>query len=214
VRLLMYFLLTTLLFADPVASVTSLAGGARLFTKGEIAPKNVTANANLAVGQTLKTRLESEANVKFIDNTKVIVGENSALEIVDLKKLSISGKKVLFKIAKQSDVKGLVITTPTAIIGVRGTTFMVSSDGNNSQMIYLKEGEIIVKSPKGEFKNYLADIQQEFEQFKAQQEKEFAQYTAEFSMKGATAISITGNEVHYALYTKEIDNEFKAFERF
>lgn len=213
-RFLVYLVVTTLMYADPVGSVISLSGKARLFTKGEIAPKNAAANSSLSIGQTLTTRLASEAGVKFIDATKVIVGANSALEILDIKKLAVSGEKVLFKIAKQSDAKGLIITTPTAIIGVRGTTFMVSSDGNNSQMIYLKEGEIVITSPQGEFKNYMEETQKEFEQFKAQSEKEFAQYVAEISIKGTTAITITGNEVRQVPYTQAIDDEFKAFERF
>ena len=207
-------LCSTLLCANtPAAKITSLTGEARIFTKGEIAPKNAALNGTLKVKQTLKTRLNSEAGITFKDSTKVLVGPNSSLEVLDIKKLSVEGEKVLFKITKQSDLKGLVITTPTAIIGVKGTMFMINSDGKN-QTIYLKEGEIEVKSPQGLFKNYLTSIEDEFNAYKADMEKEFAVYVEEFTMKGMTAISISGNEVHAKPYTKEIDAEFEAFKRF
>ncbi len=199
--------------AAPSANIATLSGEARIFTKGEIAPKNASVSTPLNVGQTLKTRLKTEAGVTFSDSTKIVVGANSSLEISDVKKLAVNGEKVLFKITKQSDLKGLVITTPTAIIGVRGTQFMIAKDGKN-QTIFLKEGEITVKSPDGLFKNYLTSIEDEFNAYKEELEKEFAVYVEEFTMKGTTGITISGNEVHSKPYTKEIDAEFEAFKRF
>lgn len=209
-KILMFLLLSlNALYAVSVGTVVSLKGEARIFTKGVIAPKNVIEGMELEVGQTLKTRLSSEAKIKFLDNTKVIVASNSALEILDYKKFAVTGEKVLFKVAKQKDLKGLSIVTQSAIIGIRGTTFMISSD-EKSQSVFLQEGEINVKPPKGEFKSYLNDQESDFNVYKAQMEAEFAKYVADITMKGGSAITIDGNEVHRALMTKEIEAELEA----
>lgn len=211
--LLFLLLLLNMLYAVSVGTVVSLKGDARVFTKGVIAPKNAVQGMSLEVGQTLKTRLNSEANIKFLDNTKVIVGANSSLEILELKKLGVAGEKVLFKVAKQKDIKGLSIVTQSAVIGIRGTTFMISSDGK-AQAIYLQEGEINVKPPSGTFKSYLKSDEDDFNQYKEQLEKEFAKYVDDITMKGATAVSIDGNEVHQLVMTKEIEAELEALKRF
>ena len=191
-----------------VGTVTSLKGGARIFTKGVVSVQDATSSSKLDVGQTIKTRLNSEVGVMFIDKTKVLVGPNSFLEILDVKKLSIGGTKVLFKVSRQSDFKGLTIVTPTAIIGVRGTTFLVHSEGKNTS-IFLKEGEISVASPEGRFKNYLASTEQEFQEYKEGLQKEYEQYIAEFTMKAGMAVSIHGDEVRSEEFSEAIKAELE-----
>jgi len=202
-----------ILYAASAGIVVSLKGDARIFTKGVVVPKNVVEGMSLEVGQTLKTRLSGEANIKLLDNTKVIVASNSSLEILELKKLAVGGEKVLFKVAKQNDVKGLSVVTQSAIIGIRGTTFMISSD-EKAQAIYLQEGEINVKPPVGTFKSYLKSDEEEFNQYKEQLEKEFAKYVEDITMKGGSAVSIDGNEVRQLTMSKEIEVEFEAFKKF
>ena len=213
-KVLLFLLLSlNMLYAVSVGTVVSLNGAARVFTKGVVAPKNAVQGMSIEVGQTLKTRLNSEVKIKFLDNTNVIVGSNSSIEILELKKLGVSGEKVLFKVAKQNDIKGLTIVTQSAVIGIRGTTFMISSDGK-AQAIYLQEGEINVKPPTGTFKSYLKSDEDDFNQYKEQLEKEFSKYVEDITMKGATAVSIDGNEVHQLVMTKEIEAELEALKRF
>ncbi|MEF3192294.1 MAG: FecR family protein [Campylobacterales bacterium] len=214
------FVLALSLFAAPVGTLVSLTGGARLFTKGVVAPTTAEAGMALQVGQTLKTRLASKANVKLTDNTKIIVGPNSALELIEEKKIAATGPKILFKVSKQTDTKGLTITTPSAIIGVRGTTFLVSSEGDH-QTIYLKEGELSIKPWKGQFKSYLESMQaefaeyaKEFDEYKANIMKEYAHYVDEVTMKGGMAISIDGNNVRATKITPEIEAAFQELEKF
>jgi hypothetical protein len=197
-----------LLGGTSVGTVTSLKGGARIFTKGIVSVQDATSSSNLDIGQTIKTRLNGEVGIRFVDQTKILVGPNSFLEILDLKKLSIGGSKVLFKISKQSDLKGLSIVTPTAIIGVKGTTFLVHTEGKNAS-IFLKEGEISVASPEGKFKSYLTSTEEEFREYKEGLQKEYEQYIAEFTMKAGMAISIHGDEVRSEEFSEAIKAEFE-----
>lgn len=215
------FLLPLLAWAEPAGQIVTMQGGARLFTKGVVAPVTAKAGDSLAVGQTLKTRLESQADLRLTDGTKVIVGPNSAIEFIEAKKVAATGPKVLFKVTKQTDIKGLTITTPSAIIGVRGTTFLIATDTSGKEVIYLKEGMLAVHSPKGEFKSYLGSIQEEldtykkeFDEYKKQIEQEHVQYVQEVTMQGGIAISIDGGEVRATPITETIQKEFEALEKF
>jgi len=76
-------------------------------------------------------------------------------------------------------MQGINIKTKSAVIGVKGTTFLVDVRGKNI-IVFLKEGELDIKSIKGQFKRYQKKQMSEFKAYKQKQQEEFAKFVKSF----------------------------------
>ena len=91
--------------------------------------------ADIFSGDRINTGRVGEAQIKFRDNTKLVVGPNSSM-VIDAfvfnnddtaRQISINAVRGAFRfITGNSSKDAYSITTPTATIGVRGTEFDVS----------------------------------------------------------------------------------------
>jgi hypothetical protein len=219
-------LISTILFANNQAGkLISYTGNVKIYKndspRGEKVKENFIA---LYPKDLVKTKRNSTACIRLVDESKIVVTERSSLELVDLKYMKVSEGKVLFKIKTQHAARGIKINTKVATIGVKGTTFAVVSD-NNSVNIFLKEGNLKIEPIKGEFKRYMKKQEDEFAAFVQQQkddykeykenlEKEFVEYVKEVSMQGGTAINISGNEVRDIKIPKDLEKEFILLDQF
>jgi hypothetical protein len=92
------------------------------------------ASAPVFSGDRIVTSSQGQAQIQFLDQTKLVVGPNSSLLIdqfvfagTKANKVSISAVKGAFRfITGVSSKQAYSIKTPTATIGVRGTQFDVS----------------------------------------------------------------------------------------
>ncbi|MCX8083684.1 MAG: FecR family protein [Calditerrivibrio sp.] len=218
------FLTLPLYAQNNAGNIEKVEGKVIAYPSGAV--KGVTAKEGmiLKTKDTVRTFQKSNAFVKFIDNSKIVLTENSILTIKDTSSLNLKNGKVVFDIQKQGDKEGIKIATKTAIIGVKGTKFLIDIDKDGIDVI-LKEGEISVKAVKGEFKRYLEkeeedfnkfvkETKEDYETYKKKIEEEFVEFVKEFTMKNEMGVSIKGNEVRKIKDLSEFDDEFDLLNKF
>jgi len=116
--------------AQPSGTVIAVVQSAQI--DGQTGKKILQPEAPVFSGDHILTGAIGEAQVKFRDNTKLVVGPNSMM-IIDAfvfnddntaRKISINAVRGAFRfITGNSRKDAYTITTPTATIGVRGTEF-------------------------------------------------------------------------------------------
>lgn len=223
--LVCFLLSTTLGFSTEMAATIEKADGKVIVYKSG-SPRGVSAKDGMTLNKkdSLRTFKNSNAYIKFIDNSKIVITENSIMLIKDIKTVNLKNGKVVFEIQKQGDKEGVKVATKSAIIGVKGTKFLVSVNKDEIDII-LKEGSISVKATKGEFKRYLKDIEEDFsnfvedtkkdyEEYKRKMEEEFVEFVKEFTLEGNTGISIKKNEVKNIKNIEEFDEYFELMKNF
>jgi hypothetical protein len=116
------------------------------------------------------------------------------------------------------------VATKSAIIGVKGTRFVV--DYQQDQVnVFLRNGQLDVRSLSGQFKRYRQKQRAEFDtfrqqmmgdfkQYKQQLHEEFVEYVEQFNMASGSAISIGNNEVRDLKIPVDIQAEFDWIDRF
>ena len=123
--------------ADTAPSGTIIAVVQSAQIDGTTGKKVLQPAANVFSGDRIITGAVGEAQVKFRDDTKLVVGPNSTMVIdafvfnpdASARKISINAVKGAFRfITGNSPKDAYSITTPTATIGVRGTEFDFTVD--------------------------------------------------------------------------------------
>jgi hypothetical protein len=112
------------------------------------------------MGDLVKTSKSGQAQLQFLDNTRMIVGPGSQLTIDKFVyrgkggagQFSITAAKGAFRfITGVSQKQGYVIKTPTATIGVMGTRFDLTVQRNGTTNLALYDGGVLLcdrASPK------------------------------------------------------------------
>jgi len=153
VFLLLFLILFSagLLAETKVAVVKLIRGEADILTLGKTTKLKV--DDWVENGAVVKTAERSFVKLVFIDKSQMNVGPNSEMKIesfsgkdsgvIDLVKGKIRSQvtKDYLQI-KDKDKSKLFIKTQNAVMGVRGTDFMISTNGTNTSTI-LFEGEIV-----------------------------------------------------------------------
>jgi len=229
IRLIIFFFIIVSFGAayavEHAGSIVRFCGVVKVYKKDDLRGVDVNDNnTDFFVGDSVKTRRDSEAFIKMADGSKIILEEMSALVVNGIRDTEVGDGKVLFDVIKLGQVAGFMVKTKTATIGVKGTQFAVVSD-NNSLDIFLNEGEVSVEAIQGEFKRYIKKELDEFEAYILQQkgeydeykkhlQEEFVEYVRSFTMKEGSAVSITNNEVRNIEMPEEIKNKFELFDIF
>ncbi|TGL95172.1 LysM peptidoglycan-binding domain-containing protein [Leptospira barantonii] len=115
--------------------------------------KSVVRNQILRDGESLKTGVKSGAFLAFVENeTKVKIFEKSSFSVskkaapeifLENGQLQADVKPGLLKTSKKV-VQKLVISTPVAVVGVRGTKFYVNNEGEERTDVGCFEGTVNV----------------------------------------------------------------------
>lgn len=150
--LILSLVFTTTIFAQSkVAVVKLLRGEVDVLTLGKTT--KLKTNDWVTAGAVVKTAEKSFVKLVFIDKSQMNVGPNSEMKIesfsgkdsgvIDLVKGKIRSQvtKDYLQI-KDRDQSKLFIKTKNAVMGVRGTDFMISTNGTNTSTV-LFEGEIV-----------------------------------------------------------------------
>lgn len=152
-KLLIFCLfLTSFAYAQKkVAVVKIIRGEVNILTMGKT--NKLKVDDWVEDGAVVKTAEKSFAKLVFIDKSQMNVGPNSEMKIekfsgddagvIDLVKGKIRSQvtKDYLQI-KDKDKSKLFIKTPNAVMGIRGTDFMISTNGQNTAAI-LFEGEVV-----------------------------------------------------------------------
>src|SRR5690348_14908008 len=123
--------------ADPIGTVKTLNGSATITREGRAAPASV--GMNVFQGDTVATAADGKIGMTFLDNSMMSLGPSSTLSLdkfrfntttyegefgSSLKQGTLAA--VSGRIVKQTP-EAMTIHTPSAILGVRGTKFVVQA---------------------------------------------------------------------------------------
>ncbi len=231
--LLILFLLFGLPFsAEEAGEVVKKQGRVKLYREGSLSGKLlIELPEPLYVKDILKTDYGSMAFVRLSGVNKLVLMENSILYIEGIDRINFEEGKVIFQIRKRGESRGLKVRVRSVIIGVKGTRFLVSAEGDRIG-IYLKEGHLSVRKMVGEFIRYrkreeeafeefrreveegIRREREEYEEFKRETEREFREFVKEFELGPGKAVMIVGSEVRDIEIPPEVEGEFKLLDMF
>ena len=136
--------------ADASGKALGVDQDARAQTKAEI--KQLTVGADLFIGDRVITDARGLVQIKFSDNTKLVVGPNSSLVLEDYLlredgsggKFAINALSGTFRFVTGGAPKDrYLIETPTGTIGVRGTGFDLNSKPDHASLM-LYHGAVVL----------------------------------------------------------------------
>lgn len=221
--LLILSLLSSTSFASTFSIVDKVEGSVKVQHEGSIKKSKVKVGMKLIKGDTILTYRKAKAVLTMFDKTKVVVNEYAKLQLLSEDEFTQSGGKVFFKVTKRQTGKGLKVNTPFAIIGVKGTEFVVSDD-NSSKSLALNEGLVGVDSPSGKefalldkekLDNAMGNKPQSdaegFEAYKRELMAEFTEYKKSFDLSPGKKLNFDGNKVMMSSLNKADGEMFKLF---
>lgn len=110
----------------------------------------------LETADQLRTGDKSIAVVRFVDGSSLRVRENTTITIFAdkkdrglIKKTKIDVGKMRFDVEKQQDEDEFIITTPTAVATIRGTSGFVNVDENGQTLLVVETGIVDVRALVG-----------------------------------------------------------------
>ena len=224
-RIFSVFILTvffTLVHASAiVGSVEQLKGSVKVKSEGSIKKSKIKAGFEIKAGDLIITSKRAAAKIRLSDGSQVVLDESSTIHFSSVKSAEQNGGKIFYKISSRDAKNSLKIKTPFAIIGIKGTTFIVNATKDAS--VSLKEGLIGVASVKEEFELYRKEVKKQFEDFMAEQQAAYEEYkqvqrpgfvekTKAFDLVARKTISFDGNKVSEEDWTQEDEDEFRYFE--
>lgn len=212
----------TLLYASVIGSVEKVEGSVKVKSEGSIKKSDVAAGYEMKNGDLISTSKGSSAILKLLDGSNVVLEESSTIFFDSAVNAEQKEGKIFYKITSRDAKNALKVTTPFAIIGIKGTTFIINADENNSN-VKLKEGLIGVASIKEEFELYRKQVEEEFNKFMKEQQAGFEEYkkaqfegvaemTKEFDLQAGNTITFAGQKVQESGWSEKDDAEFKHFE--
>lgn len=208
--------------AQVVATLTKLDGSAKVQSTNALKPKRIKEGTKLHAGDTLFTYNNSKAVIVFEDKSTAVMNEYAKLKLVSATQLAHNGGKIFYKITSRKSAQGLKVQTPFAIIGVKGTQFIVTNT-DEAKKVALNEGLVGIDSPdgnkyeridedkvKGLLDSPYAQVA-EFEAYKEEIYKEFAEYVASFDLSSGKQLVFDGKRVLESSMKDEQQEEFDGF---
>jgi hypothetical protein len=128
--------------ADPVAELTAMTGRVDILRGGQLPSEKAKVGSQLLVGDFIRTKSKSTAEVLFADGNKIKIEPRSRVDISnystrnDQRTLNLARGKIEAVVipADQQSAKArpkrFEIETPNAVAGVRGTTLVVAFQDN------------------------------------------------------------------------------------
>lgn len=151
----LFFLCFILIFSDQswsgtkVAKATLLRGEVELLTLGKTS--KLKKDDWVEDGAVVKTAEKSFVKLMFVDKSSMNIGPNSEMRIenftgkdagvIDLVKGKIRSQVTKDYLQMDKDKSKLFIKTQNAVMGIRGTDFMISTNGVNTTAV-LFEGDV------------------------------------------------------------------------
>jgi hypothetical protein len=179
---------------------------------------------------TIVTKENAHIVMRFDDGALSILDEKSRLRVERTNWFSYLGGKVYFTFKKIFGEPRRV-RTRVATIGVRGTTFIISENGEQgSESVALKEGlldiesngpvfEIHRKREMDEFAEFKQQheqrrqqAQREFEQYRKQTRRAFIEYRRHLMLKPNHVITLSGYRIDETAMSDADNADFASFE--
>ena len=213
----------TYIFAGVVGHVEEFSGNAKIQKKDTVVKKGLRKGMSLEVGDLVATYKESYVKIVLEDNSTLVVDSDSLLSFAQKSDVRQTQGRVYYKITSKKATQPMQVRTDFAIIGIKGTTFIIKAD--DEKALLLQEGRVGIESIEKEFELYRKKVQAEFEAYKAKQDKAFEEYknamngfeapqkTASFDLEEQNSVSFDGNVVKERALTQDQNEEFLYFEK-
>ena len=213
---------TALSASSVVGVVVKMEGAVKVKEEGSIKSSNAVVGTEIKKGDLLTSVKSSNAVFKLVDSSTLVLDASSAILFLEDSNIEQKAGKVYYKITSRDAGNSIKVKTPFAIIGIKGTTFVVDATENAS--VALKDGLIGITSIKEEFELYRKGVQKQFDDFVNQKEADFkkfkdeqtkgaAEITKEFDLQAGNSISFSKNVVNEKAMSAENSEEFDRFER-
>jgi len=205
-----------------LGSVELTKGNVKVKSEGSFKKSKVKKGSEVKKGDLVTTSKNASAIIKLLDGSTLVLDASSTLHFAAANMTEQKEGKVYYKITSRDAKNSLKVKTPFAIIGIKGTTFIVDSGEKSS--VKLKEGLVGIQSVKEEFELYRKAVQAEYNKFLSEQEAAYQKYlseqtkgaallTKEFDLQAGNTISFDGQKVNESAWTKDDDAEFERFEK-
>ena len=157
-----------------VATVINLKGTLKRLKEGSIKKVRLKAGDGIDKGDMVMTYGSASALLQLLDGSTLLMDEDSMVHFHSSVSVEQTEGAVYYEVLKRSSHSALKVKTPFAIIGIKGTTFIVNAGENPN--VALNEGRIGIESLKEAFELHRKKVLREFEDFKARQESGFDAY--------------------------------------
>lgn len=236
--LALVFLSFPAMAADKAGEISKYEGKVLLYRDGGVRGDTLErAGAEIAVGDSIATKREATAFVRFVDGNRIIVKENSTLNIKALKEATLGTGTVLFDIRKRGGVKGFEVTSATVTMGVRGTRFAVREVDGKLE-VCVKEGKVEVAPKQGTFRKHRAaesleegaktmqeDLKKQYDDARSQMKAQFEESkrllaagdfeaVERIDLEAGSGITIDGSDAWVTALPEWADKELAQFEEF
>jgi hypothetical protein len=208
--------------AKVVGTVDGLNGIVKISREGSVKKINVLKGTKIQKGDLVTTSSSATALLKLVDGSNVVLDKSSSILFANINQAEQKSGSVYYKITSRSANNSLDVKTPFAIIGIKGTTFIVNSD-EGDKSIALKEGKIGIASMKEEFELYRKKVLEEFNNYKNQQEAAYQQYlrelagekpqiVKEFDLNAGNKVSFNEKKVVESSFNNDTNASFNHFD--
>ncbi len=207
---------------DSIGSIKRYTGSVELYDGVSPRPAMVSKqDTEITIKNKVATKRASAAIIELNSGDKIALSENSMATFTSTNRINPEAGKVVFSIKKRGTVTGAVaVGLKTAVIGVKGTQFLVDMSQDGKCKVYLKDGEITVDSLEGEFikhgkvvmdeyEAYVKKMMGEYDSYVSELQKQYTEYVKSFTMKAGQAVSIDGNNVETVDFDANAMQEFE-----
>jgi len=224
--------------AEKAGEISRFEGKVLLYRDGGVRGDTLERpGAEISVGDSIATKRDAAAFIRFVDGNRIIVKENSTLNIKALKQAALGNGTVLFDIRKRGGVKGFEVTSATVTMGVRGTRFAVREHDGKLE-VCVKEGKVEVAPLQGGFRKHRAaenlvdgakalqdEMKREFDDAKSQMQAQFEESqrllaagdfesVERIDLEAGSGITIEGSDAWVSGLPDWADKELAQFDDF
>ncbi|EKO58685.1 sigma factor regulatory protein, FecR/PupR family [Leptospira kirschneri str. H2] len=137
---------------SPSAVVVFSVGEAKIL-HADLTEEKAALGASLKTGDKVSTKQKSKVDIQFADGSAIRISENSVIDFDALSinshgnsdtRLALVSGKVFAKVNKASKEDQFSVVTPTAIAGVRGTSFIVDRSKSDKAVVKVLDGAVAV----------------------------------------------------------------------
>lgn len=197
--------------------VQKVSGTAKVQHEKSIKKSNIKVGSEILDGDIFTTMPKSSVVLKLKDNSIVALDASSSLHFQNNKSFEQKKGKIYYNIAKKESNSALEVKTNFAIIGIKGTEFIVNAQ---NPQVMLKEGTVSISSIKQEFELYTKEMQREFEEYAKNKEADFEKFkneqnpaltTKSFDLQAGNSISFDDTKVHEKAFAEDEAASFALF---
>lgn len=223
-------------YADEAIEVVAAEGSVMVGDFLGNANRPVQSKSILPGKNALITGPTARAVIRVGSDGFIVIGKNSQVEIDKTKDHAELFRQVTGMIYYAlNSIKGkqnaIEVRTATAILGIRGTRFLVADIAGRNE-VGMRKGLISVTSPEGEFEIHkrvgkdefeafkqeaedaIAKEKREFEEYKANTQKEFIEYKREFGLEANRMATFDGKRVAERPLSGETKKDMESFETY